>query len=83
MSRVKLRPLTGSLDGNVLRKYERVAARRSPAVAVVSGELCLGCRVGIPPQSYIEVQRGEDIISCGNCQRILIHQDHLRAPSDA
>lgn len=66
------------LDAVLLERYERIAARRSPAVAVVNRELCLGCRVDIPPQSYIEILKGQEIITCERCHRILIHEDQLR-----
>jgi predicted nucleic acid-binding Zn-ribbon protein len=49
--------------------------RRRPAVAMVSEEMCQGCRVGIPAQNYIEILKGERIITCGNCHRILVHPD--------
>jgi len=67
------------LSPQVMARYEKILARRSPAVAVVSGESCTGCRVGIPPQSYIEILRGESLVVCGQCKRILIHRDHLGA----
>jgi uncharacterized protein len=67
------------VDRTLLTRYERVATRRSPAVAVVTSELCPGCRVGIPPQAYIEIRRAEQLVTCGNCQRILIHRDRLSA----
>ncbi len=70
--------IAGALDATLLVRYERIAARRSPAVAVVNRELCLGCRVDIPPQSYIEILRGQSIITCEHCHRILIHEDQLR-----
>jgi predicted nucleic acid-binding Zn-ribbon protein len=66
------------LEPRLLERYERIAARRSPAVAVVTQELCLGCRVDIPPQSYIEILKGEALITCERCHRILIHEDQLR-----
>ena len=69
--------LTRDLDAQLLSRYDRVASRRRPAVAVVSGELCLGCRVGIPPQQYIELLRGESLVACGSCTRILIHERWL------
>ena len=34
----------------LLKHYERIAKRRTPAVVLVSNELCGGCRVGIPAQ---------------------------------
>lgn len=72
---------TRHLDAQLLDRYERIAGRRSPAIAIVSREICLGCRVDIPPQRYIEILRGEELITCGHCQRILIHEDQLRQPA--
>jgi predicted nucleic acid-binding Zn-ribbon protein len=70
--------IAGGLDESLLGRYERIVARRSPAVAVVNSELCRGCRVDIPPQSYIEILKGQAIITCERCHRILIHEDQLR-----
>ncbi len=75
------RGLTEAIDPRVMERYDRIAARRRPAIAIVSQETCLGCRVGIPPQSYIEILRGEELISCPHCHRMLIHEDHLAAPA--
>jgi uncharacterized protein len=65
----------------LLNHYERVAKRRRPAVILVKEERCGGCRVGIPPQSFIEILRSETIVTCGNCARILIHAEKLEAPT--
>ena len=59
-------------ETKLIEQYERIATRRRPALARVRGNLCLGCRVDIPPQQCIEIQRGERVITCGNCQRILL-----------
>jgi len=59
-------------DPKVIEQYEKIATRRRPAVVRIRGTLCLGCRVDIPPQQRIEIQRAERIITCGNCQRILL-----------
>jgi predicted nucleic acid-binding Zn-ribbon protein len=63
------------LDPAILAAYEKVAKRRRPALALVKEEMCEGCRVGIPAQNYIEILRAERIVTCGNCQRILLHPD--------
>jgi len=65
----------------LLNHYERVAKRRRPAVILVKEERCGGCRVGIPPQSFIEILRSEMIVTCGNCSRILIHAEKLESPA--
>jgi hypothetical protein len=43
-------------------------------VVHVREELCLGCRVDIPPQLKIELLRGQRLITCSNCQRILVRE---------
>jgi hypothetical protein len=63
------------LDAKILAVYEKILRRRRPALALVSDEMCQGCRVGIPAQNYIEILKGERIITCGNCHRILIHPE--------
>ena len=75
--RERRREQTAALDQGLMARYEKVAARRRPAVAVISAEICLGCRVDIPPQAYIEILKGESVVSCNHCHRILIHRDQL------
>jgi predicted nucleic acid-binding Zn-ribbon protein len=70
---------TAALDRTLMARYDKVAARRRPAVAVITGEICLGCRVDIPPQAFIEILRGEAVVTCNHCHRILIHRDQLTA----
>jgi predicted nucleic acid-binding Zn-ribbon protein len=64
--------MAAGVESGLLAQYTRIIRRRSPAIAIVAGEMCTGCRVNIPPQSYIEILKGERIITCGNCHRILI-----------
>jgi hypothetical protein len=66
---------------DLLAQYERIKKRRRPSVILVREERCGGCRVGIPPQAFIEIIRGESIVTCGNCARILIHADKLEPPA--
>jgi len=65
------------IEADLLGHYTKIATRRQPAVVVISNEMCLGCRVHIPPQSYIEILKAERVITCGQCQRILVHEAKL------
>jgi len=69
----------GLVDAELAALYERVAARRRPAVVTITGAMCTGCRVDIPPQRYIELLRRDSVVTCGRCQRILIHASGGRA----
>ena len=39
--------------------------------------ICSGCHIAIPPQSFIELQRGQQILSCPNCQRLIFWNEHF------
>ena len=55
-----------------LAVYEDLRRRkRGKAVALLEGGICLGCRVALPTSLVQKVRRGQDLVYCGSCQRIL------------
>ena len=64
-----LRP---TIDATTLAMYDK-ASKRYPrsAVAELKGELCVGCNVKNRPMLASEVRRGEKLVLCENCTRIL------------
>jgi len=69
---------TARVPAELLEQYDKIATRRRPAVVRVNAEICSGCRVDIPPQLFVELIRGQSLIQCGNCHRILIHERSLQ-----
>jgi predicted nucleic acid-binding Zn-ribbon protein len=69
--------LASLVEPELRAQYERVAARRRPALAMVSGDTCTGCRVGVPPKTLVELLSAEQVVVCESCKRILIHPDLL------
>jgi predicted nucleic acid-binding Zn-ribbon protein len=67
--------LADGVDAPLLERYAKIASRRQPAVAIVSRETCMGCRVSLPPQLMLEMRKGERLITCGSCQRILVFEE--------
>ncbi|MFH1625078.1 MAG: C4-type zinc ribbon domain-containing protein, partial [Pseudomonadota bacterium] len=64
--------LSSEIDPEILKTYENIKKRRQGiAVVRTKNGSCLGCYVDIPPQVFYEVQRGTDLVSCPNCNRIL------------
>lgn len=60
------------LDQSVLERYERIlGSKGDSALAPVDGETCSGCYVKLPPQTVIEVRKGNRLIECESCGRIL------------
>ncbi|MFN2435909.1 MAG: zinc ribbon domain-containing protein [Desulfotignum sp.] len=70
------RSIGASLDPALLTRFRRIARmNQGQAVARISDETCMGCFMNVPPQLCIEVQRGNQMISCPQCSRILYHID--------
>jgi len=60
--------------------YVRISARIRDGVAVAQARngACMACFMSLRPQAMAQVRRGEEIVTCDNCNRILYY-----APSDA
>ena len=62
------------VDATLLRKYELLRSRRNgKALAGVADGVCKGCFMNIPPQLYIELQKGEKLLACPSCNRLMYH----------
>ena len=58
----------------VMYKYDFIRSRRQgEAIVAAKDSHCEGCFMALPPQQYIEIQRGETLNTCPSCQRILYY----------
>ncbi|THB62892.1 MAG: hypothetical protein D6E12_18265, partial [Desulfovibrio sp.] len=56
-----------SVPAPVLGRYEFIRSRlAAPVIVHVEAGICGGCNISIPPQSFIELQKGQQILSCPN-----------------
>ena len=68
----------------VLGRYEFIRNRlRHPVIVPVEEGICSGCHIAIPPQVFIDLQRGNHIMSCPNCQRLMYWGNHFQDPEAA
>ncbi len=79
-----VRANTGSeVPQPVFQRYEFIRNRLDhPVIVPVREGICSGCNIAIPPQSFIELQRGQQILSCPNCQRLIYWCEHFKAPEE-
>ncbi len=63
------------VDQRLLRKYDTLRNRRNglAVVNVIQG-VCQGCYMAIPPQKYNMLLKGDKLLDCPSCQRIIYHQ---------
>lgn len=60
-----------------LRQYDRIARHRGTGLAEARDQRCLGCQIMLRPQVFAEVRKGEQVIVCDSCSRLLYY-----VPSD-
>jgi len=62
----------------ILGRSEFIRERmENPVIVPVAHGVCSGCNIMIPPQSYNDLQRGQQILSCPNCQRLIYWKAHV------
>ncbi len=75
--------VVASLGRQVVRHYERVRERRGTGVAIVHSEVCTGCKMALPSQLFVQVQRGESLERCPHCLRWVVYEPEGQALSSA
>ncbi|HEM60725.1 MAG TPA: hypothetical protein ENO24_00375 [Chloroflexi bacterium] len=64
--------IASSVSANDLSLYQSLRRQKSgEAVALLEKGICQGCGVALPTGMVQKVRRGEEIVRCGSCQRIL------------
>lgn len=84
--RVEREQVFASLPGSMSNMYSRIKARIRDGVAVAEARnrSCTACFMSLRPQVMAEIRRGEDVITCDNCGRILFYvTDSLQADTAA
>ncbi|MBW2374434.1 MAG: hypothetical protein JRF55_00405 [Deltaproteobacteria bacterium] len=44
-------------------------------VIIIKDSNCPGCRMALPPQLTIDLQRADELHQCPHCRRIIIHKN--------
>jgi len=64
--------IAAQVTGDLISRYELIFSRRGgTAVVEVTGGICQGCYMNLPPQLWNEIIRNEKLHLCPSCQRIL------------
>ena len=64
--------LRKSVDDSLLSKYDRIKqSKKGLAVVECVDGVCMGCHMHVPPQLFNEIVRGDRLIICPTCQRII------------
>ena len=62
----------------LFRKYDTIRAKRmGMGLSKVTQGCCVGCNMRLPPQLYNTLQRGEEVLQCPSCFRIIFWDQML------
>jgi predicted nucleic acid-binding Zn-ribbon protein len=68
--------LVKALDQDLWKRYLFLKERKGGlAVSAVIAGVCQTCHIGLPPQKFNELLKGDAIMSCPNCHRIIYWGD--------
>jgi hypothetical protein len=78
----KEKTITPGLDEEILFKFERIIRSKSGlGIVPIEHGVCNGCHMILTVQFVNEVRKGEGIMFCPYCSRILFHQDESEGVS--
>jgi len=63
--------IKNKLDPDLIKRYNRLKKSRGVAVVMVEQSCCGGCNMSLAALVIERLKKGEDIIECENCGRIL------------
>lgn len=64
------------LSPRIREEYSKVKSHYAgEAIVIVSGSVCTGCYVNIPPNIVGELRAGDSVIRCEQCGRFLCYRD--------
>ncbi len=72
--------LLAELPPQLRGRYQRIhTAKKGEALAELIAGSCAACGAAMPPQTAIEVRRGQNVLECPSCGRILVHRTDAAA----
>jgi predicted nucleic acid-binding Zn-ribbon protein len=64
--------LCGFIEASILKRYDFLRDRKGGVgISPVIKGICQTCHIGIPPQQFNLLLRGEELMNCPNCTRII------------
>lgn len=67
--------MSEGIDPETVFKFQRIIQRNKEGIVAVRGSVCNGCHMILPAQFADEVHRGEKILFCPYCSRILYYEE--------
>jgi len=78
------RQLSGQLPISLFSTYDRMSrTRRGQALAQVRNGICTACRMKVRPKVFSDVRKGDQMVTCESCGRILYYRPENAQSAEA
>lgn len=75
--------LVKDIDPELFRRYNRILAHvKGEALVPIVERSCQGCHTLLPPQVFVDIRRGKELIFCENCARLLFIPEQMKITED-
>lgn len=80
----KREQLVGRIPRQRLATYERMnRSKRGQALAEIVNGICSACRMRVRPKVFSDVRKGDQLITCESCGRILFYRSDTQQSTEA
>jgi uncharacterized protein len=81
--RAERKSITDQIDPKLYANYERIRKKtKGTAIADATGGRCDACQIALRPQFFQDLRRGDQIMFCESCGRILTYNPVIDISSD-
>ncbi len=81
--REERKSITAQMDPKFYAEYERIRKKtKNTPIADATDGRCDGCQIALRPQFFQDLRRGDKIMQCESCGRILTYNPIVDVPSD-
>ncbi len=65
------------IESEIVYKFQRIIQRNQKGIVAVKGNVCEGCHMILPFQFATEVRRGDNVLFCPYCSRVIYYEESL------
>lgn len=81
--RAERKSITDEMDPKIYAEYQRIRKKtKGSVIADATDGRCDACQIGLRPQFFQDLRRGDQIMFCENCGRMLTYNPVLDVSSD-
>lgn len=81
--RAERNSIAGQINSQLLAHYERIRKKtKNTAIAEATGGRCEACQIALRPQFFQDLRRGDQVMFCETCGRILVYNPVIDVASD-